>query len=44
MRCLVDRAALCLRQNPNYPNLVVDLEHQALQRVMLIAQQRAMPL
>jgi hypothetical protein len=35
---------LCLRQYPNYPNLVVDLEHQALQCVMLVAQQRALPL
>ncbi len=41
VRRLVDCAALCLRQ---YPNLVIDLEHQALQRVMLVAQQRAMPL
>jgi hypothetical protein len=44
VRRLVDRAALCLRQYTNYPNLVVNLEHQALQRVMLVAQQRAMPL
>jgi hypothetical protein len=44
VRHLIDRAALCLRQYPNYPNLVVDFEHQALQRVMLVAQQRAMPL
>jgi hypothetical protein len=44
VRRLVDRAALCLRQYTNYPNLVVDLEHQALQRVMLVSQQRAMPL
>jgi hypothetical protein len=41
---LVDRAALCLRQYTNYPNLVVDLEHQVLHRAMLVAQQRAMPL
>jgi hypothetical protein len=39
VRRLVDRAALCLRQYTNYPNLV-DLDHQALQRVMLVAQQR----
>jgi hypothetical protein len=44
VRRLVDRAALCLRQYTNYPNLVVDIEHQALQRVMSVAQQRAMPL
>jgi hypothetical protein len=44
VRRLVDRAALCLRQYTNDPNLVVDLENQALQRVMLVAQQRAMPL
>jgi hypothetical protein len=44
VRRLVDRAALCLPQYTIYPNLVVDLEHQALQRVMLVAQQRAMPL
>jgi hypothetical protein len=44
VRRLVDRAALGLRQYTNYPNLVVDLEHQALQRVMLVAQQSAMPL
>ncbi len=44
VRRLVDRATLCLRQYPNYPNLVVDLEHQALQCVMLVAQQRALPL
>ncbi len=37
VRRLVDHAALCLRQYPNYPNLVVDLEHHALQRVMLVA-------
>jgi hypothetical protein len=42
VRCLVDRAALCLRQYTTYPNLVVDLEHLALQRVMLVSQQRAM--
>ncbi len=42
VRRLVDRAALCLCQYPNYPNLVVDLEHQAFQRVVLVAQQRAM--
>jgi hypothetical protein len=44
VRRFVDRAALCLRQYTTYPNLVVDLEHQALQRVMLVAQKRAMPL
>jgi hypothetical protein len=44
VRRLVDRAALCLRQYTNYPNLVIDLEHQALQLVMLVSQQRAMPL
>ncbi len=44
VRRLIDRTALCLRQYPNYPNVVVDLEHQALQRVMLVAQQRTMPL
>jgi hypothetical protein len=44
VRPLVDRGALCLRQYTNYPNLVVDLEHQALQHVMSVAQQRAMPL
>jgi radical SAM superfamily enzyme with C-terminal helix-hairpin-helix motif len=38
VRRLINRAAQCLRQYPNYPNLVVDLEHQALQRVMLVAQ------
>jgi hypothetical protein len=43
VRRLVDRAALCLRQHTNYPNLVVDLEHQTLQRVILVAQQCAMP-
>jgi hypothetical protein len=44
VRRLVDRAGLRLHQYTNYPNLVVDLEHQALQRVMLVAQQSAMPL
>jgi hypothetical protein len=44
VRRLVDRAGLCLRQYTKHPNQVVDLEHQALQLVMLIAQQRAMPL
>jgi hypothetical protein len=44
VRRLVYRAALCLRLYTNYPNHVVHIEHQTLQRVMLIAQQRAMPL
>ncbi len=37
-RHLIDRDVLCLCQYPNYPNLVVDLKHQALQCVMLVAQ------
>jgi hypothetical protein len=32
VRRLVARAALCLRQYTNHPNLVVDLEHRTLQR------------
>lgn len=44
VRSLVDRATLCLRQYNNYLNLIVDLERQAVQRVTLVAQRRAMPL
>ena len=36
---LIDRTNLYLWQSPIYPNLAIDIENQALQRVMMVAQQ-----
>ena len=44
MNFIVNCAMLYLWQSPNYPNPAVYLENQAIQRVVLVAQQRAMTL